>query len=203
VQEKILKVSYNLFKTLGVRAVTIEYLCAQLGISKKTFYLYFENKDVLVDMVVSTKSLEHIKECKFAIEGAENAIDEVFQSMTHANKDLQNMNPIFLHDLNKYHHESYEKVMKQVVDLNHDIISDNIHRGIREGLYREGINIEILTVFRLQCMFMGFDQNVFPKDQFSLLDVTHQILENFLFGIATKEGFNTIQEYKKKYKNTL
>jgi TetR/AcrR family transcriptional regulator, cholesterol catabolism regulator len=202
-QEKILHTSYNLFKPLGIRAVTIEYLCTQLRISKKTFYQYFENKDVVVDLVVTNMISLIMEECSEAIQDSTNAIDEIFLSLAFANKDLQDMNPIFLHDLDKYHHDTYEKFMLHFHEFHHDVIEKNIRRGIHEGLYRDGLNIEILTKFRLHTIFMCFDQTIFPKEKFNLIDVTHQLLENFLFGIATKEGFNTIQEYKKKYKDTL
>ncbi len=203
VQEKILNTSYHLFKSLGIRAVTIEYLCAQLGISKKTFYQYFINKDVVVDIVVSNKMKTNLEECSGAIQDSANAIDEIFLTLAFANKDLQDMNPIFLYDLKKYHQDTYAKFMTHFQEFNHDIITKNMARGVQEGLYRDGLNIEILTKFRLHTIFMCFDQNIFPKEKFQLIDVTHQLLENFLFGIATKEGFNTIQEYKKKYKDTL
>jgi TetR/AcrR family transcriptional regulator, cholesterol catabolism regulator len=203
VQEKIVDTSFNLFKSLGFRAVTVEYLCAQLRISKKTFYQYFENKEEVVDLVVSNMISQIMDECREAIQDSSNAIDEIFLSLAFANKDLQDMNPIFLHDLSKYHNESYDKFMVHFHEFHHDVIEKNIRRGVQEGLYRDGLNIEILTKFRLHTIFMCFDQNIFPKEKFNLLDVTHQLLENFLFGIATKEGFNTIQEYKKKYKDTL
>lgn len=202
-QEKILQLAYNSFKSLGLRAVTVDYICSGLGISKKTFYQYFENKDSLVDLMIEREMAKMTSDYTKAYQESENAIDEIFHSMAFANKDIEDLNPIFIHDLKKYHADAYSKFMNHFNILHSNVIRDNIIRGVTEGLYRNGLNIETLVIFRVQSLFVAFDQQLFPKERFTLLHVTHTILENFLFGIATKEGFNKIQEYKKLYNNII
>jgi AcrR family transcriptional regulator len=203
VQEKILQVAYKSFKSIGIKAVTMDSICTELSISKKTFYQFYENKDALVDTMICSEMQRSSRECIQAFEQSENAIDEIFLSMSYANKDINDLNPILIHDLKKYYPEAYNKFMGHFHILYKDVIRNNIQRGVKEGLYREGLNIEILTSFRLQSMFVAFDQQIFPKEEFSLLEVTHTILENFLFGIVTQQGLQKIQEYKQKYKNIL
>lgn len=70
--------------------------------------------------------------------------------------------------------------------------------GIKEDLYREGINIEILTRFRLVTMFLMFDTINFPITRFTPGQVIAEITDNFLYGLATSKGQKLIQKYKQQ-----
>ena len=82
VQEKILQVAYKSFKSIGIKAVTMDSICAELSISKKTFYQFYENKDALVDTMICSEMQRSSRECIQAFEQSENAIDEIFLSMS-------------------------------------------------------------------------------------------------------------------------
>ena len=48
----IIKTAGNLFFRLGIRSVSIDDICRELGMSKKTFYVYFESKDALIEQML-------------------------------------------------------------------------------------------------------------------------------------------------------
>ena len=45
VKQKIINKSDNLFRTYGLRGVTMDNICSELGMSKKTIYKYFHDKE--------------------------------------------------------------------------------------------------------------------------------------------------------------
>ena len=49
---------------------------------------------------------------------------------------------------------------------------------------------------------IAFDQQVFPAGKYNLADVTKEILEHFIYGLATVKGHKLIQKYKLQYQNT-
>ena len=51
VQDRIKQRADELFRRYGIRSVTMDEIAAQLGISKKTIYQYYTDKDQLVDAV--------------------------------------------------------------------------------------------------------------------------------------------------------
>ena len=61
-------------------------------------------------------------------------------------------------------------------------------RGIDEELYRPEINIEVLAKVRLETMMLPFDEQLFPKNKFSMVSLHQQLIEFFLFGIASLKG---------------
>jgi AcrR family transcriptional regulator len=61
---RILQAADTLFCRSGLRAVSIDDICRFLGIAKKTLYLFYDNKDALVEEFVdaSFEKLYHTLE---------------------------------------------------------------------------------------------------------------------------------------------
>ena len=83
----------------------------------------------------------------------------------------------------------------------YEIIKSNLERGVEEGLFREDINIPILTKFRLASVFLIFNQEIFPQAKYQLSDILNEITDNFLFGITTPKGQKLITKYKSQRKH--
>ena len=53
-------------------------------------------------------------------------------------------------------------------------------------------------------MMLAFNVEAFPPDKYNTLEVTIEIIEHFLFGVATEKGYQLIVQHKKKsIKNEL
>ena len=96
VQERILLKSDELFRKFGIRAVTMDEIALNSGISKKTVYQYFKDKNELVDAVMMTHFDSNYKKCETCCKEASNAIEEIFMLMKHIGEDFRNLNPIIL-----------------------------------------------------------------------------------------------------------
>ena len=51
-QIHIIKKAGELFFRLGIRSVSIDDICRELGMSKKTFYVYFASKDEMIEQML-------------------------------------------------------------------------------------------------------------------------------------------------------
>jgi TetR/AcrR family transcriptional regulator, cholesterol catabolism regulator len=65
-------------------------------------------------------------------------------------------------------------------------------------LYREDIDKNILAAIRLETMILPFNQDVFPKNKYNLGEVHQQLMEHYLFGIASIKGHKMILKYKEE-----
>jgi len=201
VQERIKLKADELFRRFGIRSVTMDEIASQLGISKKTIYQCYGDKNELVDAVTREEISFSQERCQLDMSASENAIDEIFRVMEFVEIMFRNMNPNMVHDLEKYHPKAYGIFMEHKNKFLYDMIRKNIDRGIREGLYRPEINTEIMTRFRLESMMLAFDVGMFSPSTFSLLQVQQEILEHFLYGLATLKGYKLILKYKKQRLN--
>ncbi len=197
-KERIIQEAKMLFMKLGIRSVSMDDVANHLGMSKKTIYQLFADKDEIVDLVIESDIQQLQKDCTLCSEIASDAIDEIFKTMEMIVWQFRNMNPMVLFDLQKFHHRSYEKFMAYKNKFLLEIISNNLKKGVQEELYRSDIKIEILSRYRLESLLLAFNLEVFPPDRFNILEVTLEIIEHFLYGLSTEKGYQLIVQYKKK-----
>jgi AcrR family transcriptional regulator len=101
IQERILDTAFSLFCQFGTRSITMDDIAQRMGVSKKTLYAHFADKDELVVHAISRYLDTMDKECIENQEKASNAIDELFLVMKMMDQSFRNMNPIILFDLPK------------------------------------------------------------------------------------------------------
>ncbi len=195
-KERILLKAHELFNRYGIRSVSMDDIAAQLGMSKKTLYQYYADKDELVNAVFSGIMDHNKKECTGCRSNGENAIHEVFLSFDMLEGMLSEMNPSILFDMQKYHPSAFRKFEDYRNNFLYGLIRENIERGIKEELYRSDVDVEILTRYRLFSIMISFDSDVFPANKTKLVYIEQQLLEHYLWGLATNKGQKLIQKYK-------
>lgn len=195
-KERIQQMAHDLFMQYGLRSVSMDDIAAALGISKKTIYHFFSDKDDLVDAVVKDELSQSQQKCMFSKAKSSNAVEEMFLTMEQVHDQFQNMNPMVLYDLQKFHPDAYHKFWKHKNEFLYKIIWQNIERGVKEGLYRPEINIDVVSKYRLEAMMIPFNISVFPPQKYKLADVTQETMELFLYGMTTLKGYKLILKYK-------
>jgi AcrR family transcriptional regulator len=195
-QDRILNKARELMFQAGVKHVTMDDLATQLGISKKTIYQYFKDKDALVSSVVEFELANHALLCNQSTQAADNAVHEIFLLMSVIQEMFNRMNPLALFEIEKYYPLAFDKIKKHKEDIIFSMISANLEKGIAEGLYRKDVDITILSKYRLETSLIPFNIHVFHPSKFDLLKVNLQIIEHFVYGVATLEGHKLMDNYK-------
>lgn len=196
VRDRIVKKAHELFMRYGIRSVSMDDVASQLGMSKKTIYQFYADKDSLVEDVIDIEL--HESECTCANHKAlsSNAIDEIFLAMDMMQELLSRMNPNVIFDMEKYHPNAFKKYNEFKNKFLYTMIKQNLEKGKEEGLYRPEVNTEIMTRFRLASTFLVFNPDLFPLGKHSLATVIIETTDNFLCGLATAKGLKLIQKYK-------
>jgi AcrR family transcriptional regulator len=197
-KERILKKADELFKRYGIRSVSMDDIAAQVGMSKKTLYQYYADKEELVSAVFTTIMEENKVSCGSCVQGAENALHEVFLQFDEVQEMLSEMNPSVLYDMEKYHAPTFARFKAYQNEFLYGMIRSNFERGIAQGLYRDDFDIEIITRFRINTIMSAFNLDLYPASRTKLVYVEQQLLDLFLYGIATAKGIRLIQKYKKQ-----
>jgi AcrR family transcriptional regulator len=200
-KERILLKAGDLFDKYGIRSVTMDDIASQLGMSKKTIYLSYKDKDELVDDVFQCRIMQSRNQCMFDRERAENPIHEVFLSMEMVGELLKSMHRNILYDLEKYHPNVFAKYLQYKSEFIGKIISENLALGKEMGLYRSELNIDIITKVRLTTMMLSFNNDLFPISKFNGAEVEYEIIYHFLYGISTPKGVKMVEKYKQKIKS--
>ncbi|MFY9310553.1 MAG: TetR/AcrR family transcriptional regulator [Bacteroidia bacterium] len=195
-KDRILKGAEELFFKYGIKSITMDDIAKHLGISKKTIYQFYSDKNEVVETLMS--SLTKTNECVFQkiADDSANVIEEVFEMMKHMGALFSQMNPNLFYDLQKYHPDSWKLFNKFKEDFIERMVEDSVKRGVAQGLVRADINTKIIARLRMEEVEMGFNPQVFPPDKFKIIDVQLALLDHFLHGICTLKGHKLINKYK-------
>jgi TetR/AcrR family transcriptional regulator, cholesterol catabolism regulator len=197
-KERISIKSDELFNRYGIRSVSMDDIASALGMSKKTLYQYYADKEELVSAVFETLIQENKKRCICDCEASENSIHEFFLALDMMQEMFSKMNPMLLYDMQKYHPRVYSKFLAHKNDFIFQIMRSNLEKGIRDELYRADIDVDVVAKFRIESVFLAFNSDVFPNNRTHLVHIEQQLADLFLFGIVTTKGHKLVQKYKKQ-----
>ena len=166
--EKILQISLQMFFRYGIKHVTMDDIANEMGISKKTIYQHFANKNDLVEAV--TMQMFETISCGIdqICQPDKNAIEELFEIkdfVLHKLKD-EKASPIF--QLQKYFPRIYKTLHGKEYCKMQDCVITNLKKGVETGLYRPEIDIEFISKIYYSCVHALKDKAVFSR-QFAAL----------------------------------
>ena len=186
----------ELFLRYGIRSVSMDDIANQLGMSKKTIYQYFTDKNELVDAVIEDELQNMQQDCLKCGVDAKDAIEEIFLTVDQVIEQLSSMNPMVLYDMEKFHIRAYQRFMEHKNKFLLQVIRKNLEWGVKEGLYRSDIDVDVLSKFRLDSMMIPFNIDLYPPSRYKLSDVTKIIIEHYLYGVASLKGHKLILKYQ-------
>ena len=182
----------------GVRSVTMDNVAGHLGMSKKTLYQFFKDKDELVYSVTEAHIAADKDQLILIARQAGNAVEELVKLSACLRQNLRDMNPSLLFDLQKYHHSAWDLWLEYKNHYIKESIVRSLRQGKQEGFFREEINTDILAISRLEIIQLAFDPAVFAPAKYSITEVQMQLFEHFVYGILTDKGRKLYQKYKEK-----
>lgn len=199
IKDRIIEGAAELFKTYGIKSVTMDSLANQIGMSKRTIYEVFSDKDELL-MAVLTRMAHKQKELvKKVLDESENSIVAIFR-MLEINRDhFQDMSPAFQADLKKYHHDVLmgKGDKSEMPDYRNN--QQVIVNGIKEELFRKDINPDLANRCLYNLARSIMDDDLYPYELFSRREVIRNIFINYLRGISTQKGLDLINNLEENF----
>jgi AcrR family transcriptional regulator len=203
-KERILEKVTDLFMRYGIRSITMDEIATQLGISKKTIYQFFTDKDAMVEAVVNTEMKRNEEDCRIFSTTAENAVHEIFLAMDSFDEMMKSMNPQLMYDLEKHHSTAFKRLKQYKYQFLFTMVKANLERGASEGLYRPRLNYELVTRHRIESAFMPFNQEAFPHHRFPMAQTCQELSILYLHSICNEKGKKLIDTYlNERQKNNL
>ncbi|RYE37066.1 MAG: TetR/AcrR family transcriptional regulator [Sphingobacteriaceae bacterium] len=194
--DRIIIGTEELFMLAGIKSVTMDDIARHLGMSKKTLYQFFSDKNELVIALIKKKLTEDECQMQENMHGSSNVIEEMIKMMKYSEKIFSRINPIVIHDMQKYHPEAWAEFQKFKADVLVATLEELLKKGIKQGLIREDIDVKIMAKMRVNQVEMGFNPSIFPLVQFNTWKVQYQLMEHFNYGICTLKGHELLDQYK-------
>jgi AcrR family transcriptional regulator len=196
IKDRILQRAQQLFMRNGIKSVSMDDIAADMGMSKKTLYKWFENKDQIV-MAGITNHLNGVQgDCAVVAGRATNAVEEMLMLSKWADEQFANVHPSIFNDMKKYHPTAWEMFRAHKNTFILAQIVQNLRRGMAEGLFRPDLDVDVLARLSLAQIELAFDSELYPAAQFSPMRVNRVFDEHFLLGVATLKGHKLINQYR-------
>ncbi len=198
IQERIAKTATEMILNLGVRSVSMDDIAGRLGISKKTIYQYYADKDSLVSHVFSELIKFNVGLCCMDRERSENAIHEAMLNMESVSAMFQSVNPNVLNDLWKYYPVVFQNFQMHKDKYVFEIVKANILRGQEELLYRKNLQVDILARYRVEALLIFFSESFRKHIDANFAVIETEVITHFIYGLVTPLGYEMIEKYKNK-----
>lgn len=192
IKERIIEQACSMFKKYGIRAVTMDSLASQMGISKRTIYENFNDKDELVASVMIWMGQINMEKINIMLNESETVIHSAFKIIEYVGGMMQELNPILFEDLRKYHHFTDQKTMKMKIQDNLSLSLPLVMKGMDDGYFRKDINADIVNRAIHSIFGMTGDFEHFPRELFKRDEIVRNVFINFMRGIATPRGIEII-----------
>lgn len=186
--KQIFEKARELYLQIGIKSVSMDDLARSLGISKKTLYQYVENKEDLVQEIVTGFIEKEQSAAKIINKEAANAIEEMVKISRYSVEQLRNISPATIYDLQKYYPQYWKLFEGHTHNYVFEYIKNNIERGKKEGVYREDVHTEIIARIYISKMLLLVDESVFPLKEYNRQLLMEQFMSYHIAGIARPEG---------------
>jgi len=196
--ENILQRIYFLYQKYGIKSITMDDIARELGISKKTIYEYFTDKNDLVNKVYEFEHKLNMQQFNELSNKEENAIQALFLVIRYMDEMLKEYNPSVDYDLKKYYPEVFEKKRKRMIEGVYDKIYNNLLRGIKEKLYRSDMDPDLIARLHVSRIVSVPTSDIFTVEEFTSHNNRRELMIYHIRGIATEKG---IKELEKELQN--
>ncbi|MFI5136256.1 MAG: TetR/AcrR family transcriptional regulator [Sphingobacteriales bacterium] len=195
-KERIIQGGEELFLTSGIKSITMDDIARHLGMSKKTIYQFFKDKNELVMALTKKKLQEDEDRVSEIISKSANVIEEMINMMKCSEDIFARINPIVIHELQKYHPEAWKQFQSFKSEVLVHTLEELLSKGVKQGYIRPEIDVKIIARMRVNQVELGFNNSVFPAAEFNTWKVQQQFHEHFNYGICTLKGYKLLNQYK-------
>lgn len=186
---RILHAAQQRLFTLGYQALTMDELAHELGMSKKTLYVHFAGKDVIIERIIDMMG----RTLRTQLERVLDDPDFTFTQKVHgivgtAGATLARASPTTLRDLQRFAPRLYQKIEDLRLKIIPLVFGKLIRMGIREGMVRPDIDPAFATEFWLHAIRGLVQPDALDRMQLTVPQTLSRALDIFFAGLLTPAG---------------
>jgi AcrR family transcriptional regulator len=196
-KDRIIDEAGKLFVKHGIKRISMDEIASKLGISKRTIYQNFKDKEDLLLQYLQNLELMQIEYLK-DLSKNEQTVVHVFLRSIEMHKDFDFFNVSFLDDVEKY----YPKAKKELIDQQNRgifFIKQFLEEGMDQGVIRKDLNIEVVSYLLQDSSRTFVNATRLANKSFSNWELFFTSMINFIRGISSAEGIEIVDTFLTKY----
>lgn len=197
-RKRIVETAMQAFKAHGIKSITMDDIAFSLGISKRTLYEVFANKEMLLEACVLKDRDDMNAYVRGLLETSDHVLDVLLKLYLYSIERFHSTHKSFFEDLKKYPRAN--ELFKN--DKKHDSVEaiSFFKEGVKQGIFRDDINFAIVNLLLHEQIELLLSSNICEK--FSFLEVYESIMFTYLRGISTEKGARELENFICEYRRS-
>lgn len=197
-KKQFLQKATELFIEHGSKTLTMDDMAREFGMSKKTLYQHYRNKEALIEEVLDFKLNDIVEKMQKLDVEVENAVERMFCRDEQMEKAVSSNKSMMIKQLIKYYPAIFNKHMINFSEKFSEVLLHNIEKGRKQGVYREDFNAEINAKLFIQ-MMMSYDSSpIFEVNKINRHDFNIEVMMLYMNAITTEKGKEVLKKYNLK-----
>lgn len=188
----------DLFYAYGLKNLNMDDLSRKLGISKKTLYTYVKNKEELIEQIFLNEESVLQKITSEIDKLPVNAIEKLLKISELAHEEIKRLNPMIRYEMEKYYPKTFENLKEKKRTFLIEGMKINIRQGITEKIYRDDINIDLVTTIYFNSFIELHESDICKALDINFIQLFEVLFENHIRAISTPAGLAYFESRKKE-----
>jgi AcrR family transcriptional regulator len=198
-KERIIEEAKQLFSHGGIKNTTMDDIARELGISKRTIYENFKDKEEMLVACIESACDESRKFSEQVFAKSDNVIEAVIILLRKGTEQARRNPRTSFDEIRKYYPKVYEEQLLCRHSEKLDEMKMLVRQGISEGVFRKDLNPEIVAYLFTQ-QADGIMINDKGLDSYSLMEVFENMALSYIRGLCTPKGLYILDKLIRKYK---
>lgn len=195
-EEKIIEAAMAAFQLRGIKSVTMDSIAQAAGVSKRTVYELFVDKDTLVVQVLGRMIIKNNKYLIEIIGNTSNVIEAMFQIMEQESLRRDEMPHMLMQDMHKYFplvNAAFFSDPEKMCEYSPTYTF--LQKGTEQGIIRKDLSIDLVDNFLHELLGIVHTSERLKQLKPTKQDIINNVFMPYFRGICTRKGMTLMEKY--------
>lgn len=198
-KERIIEQAKQMFVQQGIKAVRMDDIAQQLGVSKRTLYELFEDKEGLLYLALNRYVEEREARQAELMAGAENMLEALFRALSDVMDNSETVNRM-MSNLKKFYPAVHAKLTAEGAEKHRLGLRTCLEKGIEDKVFIRNMNVDLaVSILYYTASALVIRKDLILPAGMSEREAFLQIVTTFFRGIATAKGLALIDTYAARH----
>lgn len=195
-RERIVVAAMEAFRSKGIKSITMDDIAAALGISKRTLYEVFSDKESLLKECILKAQEDRDKYLQQVYEESHNVLEVILAVFQKSIEMFHQTNKRFFEDIKKYP-RVYE-MMRARQDSDSEKTMSFFKVGVDQGIFRSDVNFAIVNMLVREQFDVLLNTDI--CNEYPFIEVYESIMFTYIRGISTEKGAKVLEDFIQEYR---
>lgn len=195
-RERIVVAAMEAFRSKGIKSITMDDIAAALGISKRTLYEVFSDKESLLKECILKAQGDRDKYLQQVYEESHNVLEVILAVFQKSIEMFHQTNKRFFEDIKKYP-RVYE-MMRARQDSDSEKTMSFFKAGVDQGIFRSDVNFAIVNMLVREQFDVLLNTDI--CNEYPFIEVYESIMFTYIRGISTEKGAKVLEDFIQEYR---